>query len=1072
MISRSRLILVAGLTVLSACDLRVAPATCVPEDCAGGCCAEGVCTAGTDVAACGVAGNRCEVCGSGQRCAAGRCVEAAPDGGLCTARSDAALCAGMGKACGPLRTTDECNVLRDIASCGSCPGNSPCSAAGSCGCVGETDAELCSTNHAACGQIKVSDRCGVLRTIASCGSCTAPRSCTGTECSCVPETPAQLCAAAGKACDSLSTTDRCGTAVTVASCGTCTAPYVCSTTGQCACPTETDAQFCARLGRACGSASGTDLCGRPRNVASCGTCAGTNACSQGVCACPGETAASFCKRQGATCGSVTGTDICGNPKSVASCGSCTGYNTCGGGTSPNTCGCTPQTDAAFCTARGKECGTLPGTDNCGLTRTATCPGTCTPPLTCGGGATSNVCGCTTESNAQFCFRLGKNCDSVTATDNCGAPRTTNCGTTCPTPQTCGGGGMANVCGCTGETDAQFCARLGKNCGSFTAADNCGRARTADCGASCPPNTVCGGGGVPNVCGGRVEPMLAVCGGGFCWDNPLPVGANLKAVKTSPSGSNWVVGDSGTVLHWNGSTWRGWFAVVPTGLSAVWPFSDTDVWVAGAGGVILHFDGVNWSPVTSSTTADLKGFWGAADGTLWVVGLNGTVLKRSPGGSFVAQTLPGGAQTSQLNAVFGLDTHVWAVGSRLILHWDGAAWTTASTNYDLTDVWAASATDVWAVSTSGVMRYTGAAWASSTATKGRAVTGTRSADVWVTGDDAAVYHFDAISWTSMPMVATTGGRLTSSLYGLAVGKADGTVLAVGEHGTLYRYNGSSWYRINKGVNPITPKEDLSTADVYASGTASTMVGVASTADYPYNNWGTFVTCAGGPCTSSRTGSGQQLSQVAGQPASSAWAVDSYSVYNLGGGSVPALPVSVSLGAVAPITDTEVWAVGGDKTLHLVGGSWAVVPNSVSGTATTLRAASVWAASQVWAAGSSGTLMRYDGANWGSVPSGVTTDITLVRATGATTALAGGAFGVISCTNTTCTRTLQTSSITGLWAESPTTFWVIQADKAKRWSGGVAQDMTPWANGSLRLSKVAGSGTKAVVMGYYGELLHQQ
>jgi hypothetical protein len=46
--------------------------------------------------------------------------------------------------------------------------------------------------------------------------------------------------------------------------------------------------------------------------------------------------------------------------------------------------------------------------------------------------------CTPEGNAAFCERLQKNCGDVSGTDNCGTPRpAVSCGTTCPTPQTCG-----------------------------------------------------------------------------------------------------------------------------------------------------------------------------------------------------------------------------------------------------------------------------------------------------------------------------------------------------------------------------------------------------------------------------------------------------------------------------------------------------------------------------------------------------------------------------------------------------------------------------------------------------------
>jgi hypothetical protein len=54
------------------------------------------------------------------------------------------------------------------------------------------------------------------------------------------------------------------------------------------------------------------------------------------------------------------------------------------------------------------------TSDCSTTRSAT--------------GTKNCNVCTAESDATFCSRLGKNCDSVTAADNCGTSRTVGCGT--------------------------------------------------------------------------------------------------------------------------------------------------------------------------------------------------------------------------------------------------------------------------------------------------------------------------------------------------------------------------------------------------------------------------------------------------------------------------------------------------------------------------------------------------------------------------------------------------------------------------------------------------------------------
>ena len=48
-------------------------------------------------------------------------------------------------------------------------------------------------------------------------------------------------------------------------------------------------------------------------------------------------------------------------------------------------------------------------------------------------------------------------------------------------------------------DPALCASLGKDCGSREVSDLCGRSRTVDCGTCASPQT-CGGGGVANECG--------------------------------------------------------------------------------------------------------------------------------------------------------------------------------------------------------------------------------------------------------------------------------------------------------------------------------------------------------------------------------------------------------------------------------------------------------------------------------------------------------------------------------------------------------------------------------------------
>jgi hypothetical protein len=87
---------------------------------------------------------------------------------------------------------------------------------------------------------------------------------------------------------------------------------------------------------------------------------------------------------------------------------------------------------ATCAAAGKNCGDLPD----GCEGTLHC-GSCTDPETCGGGGIANVCGagtCTpTTCQANGCGDMSDGCSAILHCGDC-------------TSGTCGGGGTANACG--------------------------------------------------------------------------------------------------------------------------------------------------------------------------------------------------------------------------------------------------------------------------------------------------------------------------------------------------------------------------------------------------------------------------------------------------------------------------------------------------------------------------------------------------------------------------------------------------------------------------------------------------
>src|SRR6266576_2345660 len=99
-----------------------------------------------------------------------------------------------------------------------------------------------------------------------------------------------------------------------------------------------------------------------------------------------------------------------------------------------------------------------------------------------------------------------------------------------------------------------------------------------------------------------------------------------AIWGSGTSELWAVGDSGAIVHYNGSAW----SLIPNSpttatLHGVWGTAANDVWAVGDSGLILHFDGSGWSKSVSPTTRALRSAWGSSSGDVWAVGDSGTVL---------------------------------------------------------------------------------------------------------------------------------------------------------------------------------------------------------------------------------------------------------------------------------------------------------------------------------------------------------------------------------------------------------------------------------------------------------------
>jgi len=156
----------------------------------------------------------------------------------------------------------------------------------------------------------------------------------------------------------------------------------------------------------------------------------------------------------------------------------------------------------------------------------------------------------------------------------------------------------------------------------------------------------------------------------------------------PSATNlWAVGGDaerhGVLWHFEAGQWSvvDLSAVLvgddPSTLYKVWGTSGTDVYAVGETGVILHYNGSSWSRIDDPTINTLTLFTVHGSGSfLDTVGgffLNGVILEHQPNGSFTKRTPSG---TPQLNGIFvPPNGNAVAVGNGLsVAARSGSGWT--------------------------------------------------------------------------------------------------------------------------------------------------------------------------------------------------------------------------------------------------------------------------------------------------------------------------------------------------------------------------------------------------------------
>jgi hypothetical protein len=162
-------------------------------------------------------------------------------------------------------------------------------------------------------------------------------------------------------------------------------------------------------------------------------------------------------------------------------------------------------------------------------------------------------------------------------------------------------------------------------------------------------------------------------------------ASLHNAWGAAPGDLYFVGDSGTIIHYDGTNWMQFPKITSKNLYSVWGTSGIDVWASGyntstAESELLHFDGQKWSKDILSSSGDVSKY---GVGSVFAVDSAGhrsttvsgsAVLRKTDDGTWRADvSVPNGDHIGM--NVYGAEANdVFAIGSwGLVCHWNGKTW---------------------------------------------------------------------------------------------------------------------------------------------------------------------------------------------------------------------------------------------------------------------------------------------------------------------------------------------------------------------------------------------------------------
>ncbi|MBI9112947.1 hypothetical protein [Maridesulfovibrio ferrireducens] len=311
---------------------------------------------------------------------------------------------------------------------------------------------------------------------------------------------------------------------------------------------------------------------------------------------------------------------------------------------------------------------------------------------------------------------------------------------------------------------------------------------------------------------------------------------------------------GIALHYDGYSWNKIYASPLESFAKVWGLDSKNVYIGGTSGSLLHFNGETWRNIFYGKSDPghcfVKEITGSSPNDITIVryasvwhynGLSWQEYRNSPtpysclstlstgeliaGGyySIIAKGQWNNWKTVLSGTLQGFDS-VWGSSSDdvyitsdggKIRHYDGKGWSTPedAPQYNITSVWGNSATDVYFSEWSGVSHFNGETWARIKIGKDlalRAIKTHPSGSAWVCGDNGKLFTLKDGMWSEIITA------VNNDLFAIWPVDKD-TVFVVGDHGTILKVEGTECVKMkSNATGHLRDVWGTSDKNMYATG----------------------------------------------------------------------------------------------------------------------------------------------------------------------------------------------------------------------------------------------------------------